>query len=85
MTTVYICTHPCVNFLIHFLTGNPALLSQIPTQQLTQEHGEKMNRVWELCGNRCENQRAHMGLHILCKMRGVEENLKKPVSLIINW
>ncbi|KAJ7031846.1 hypothetical protein C8F04DRAFT_1360484 [Mycena alexandri] len=28
-----------------FNDGNPALLSQIPTQQLTQEHGEKVNRV----------------------------------------
>ncbi|KAJ7847961.1 hypothetical protein B0H13DRAFT_1463685, partial [Mycena leptocephala] len=24
--------------------------------------------------------RAHMGVHILCKMRGVEENLKKPLG-----
>ncbi|KAJ6627406.1 hypothetical protein B0H10DRAFT_1779660 [Mycena sp. CBHHK59/15] len=39
-----------------------------------------MNRVCECCGQRCENQRAHMGAHILCKMRRVQEELKKPVA-----
>ncbi|KAF8176875.1 hypothetical protein K438DRAFT_1978916 [Mycena galopus ATCC 62051] len=39
--------------------GTPALLSQMPTQQLTCEHGEKMNRVCECCGERCDNARAH--------------------------
>ncbi|KAF8215121.1 hypothetical protein K438DRAFT_1926718 [Mycena galopus ATCC 62051] len=63
-----------------FDDGTPALLSQIPTQQLTREHGEKMNRVCECCGERCDNARAHMGAHILCKMRGVPEDLKKPVG-----
>ncbi|KAJ7046130.1 hypothetical protein C8F04DRAFT_1206173 [Mycena alexandri] len=63
-----------------FDDGNPALMSLIPTQQLTQEHGEKMNRVCECCGERCENQRAHMGAHILCKMRGVQEQLKKQLG-----
>ncbi|KAJ7089455.1 hypothetical protein C8R44DRAFT_892410 [Mycena epipterygia] len=61
-----------------FDDGNPALLSLIPSQQLTHEHGERMNRVCELCGEKAENQRAHMGAHILCKVRGVEEELKKP-------
>ncbi|KAJ7805417.1 hypothetical protein B0H14DRAFT_3771691 [Mycena olivaceomarginata] len=63
-----------------FDDGNSALLSDIPTQQLTHEHGEKLNRVCECCGQRCDNPRAHMGVHILCKMRGVEQTLKKPVG-----
>ncbi|KAJ7457020.1 hypothetical protein FB451DRAFT_1142947 [Mycena latifolia] len=63
-----------------FDDGNPALLSLVPSQQLTQEHGERLNRLCELCGEKAENQRAHMGSHILRKLRGVEEKLIKPVG-----
>ncbi|KAJ7872497.1 hypothetical protein B0H14DRAFT_2721869 [Mycena olivaceomarginata] len=63
-----------------FDDGNPALLSTIPTQQLIQEHGERVNHVCELCGEKADNQRAHMGMHILRKLRGVEEKLIKPVG-----
>ncbi|KAJ7460432.1 hypothetical protein B0H11DRAFT_2316021 [Mycena galericulata] len=63
-----------------FDDGNPALLSVVPSQQLTQAHGERLNRVCELCGEKAENQRAHMGMHILRKLRGVVEKLIKPVG-----
>ncbi|KAJ7817541.1 hypothetical protein B0H14DRAFT_3741875 [Mycena olivaceomarginata] len=65
-----------------FDDGNPALLSAIPTQQLIHEHGEHVNRVCELCGEKAENQRAHMGMHVLRKLRGIEEKLVKPASSI---
>ncbi|KAJ7861954.1 hypothetical protein B0H13DRAFT_1900306 [Mycena leptocephala] len=65
-----------------FGDGNAALLSLIPTQLLTQEHGERLNRVYERCGERAENMRAHMGMHILRKLRGrgVEEKLIKSIG-----
>ncbi|KAJ6584060.1 hypothetical protein DFH09DRAFT_1028949 [Mycena vulgaris] len=63
-----------------FDDGNAALLSSIPTQQLTHEHGERLNRVCELCGEKAENQRAYMGIHILHKLRGVQDTLRKPVG-----
>jgi hypothetical protein len=44
------------------------------------EPGEKLNRVCKCCRQRYDNLRVHMGAHILCKMRGVEQTLKKPVS-----
>jgi hypothetical protein len=66
------------NYFIACL-GNPALLSVVPTQQLTQDHGERVSRTCELCGEKLDNARAHMGLHILRKLRGVEEDLTKPV------
>ncbi|KAJ7810623.1 hypothetical protein B0H13DRAFT_1927255 [Mycena leptocephala] len=62
-----------------FDDGNPALLSVVPSQLLTQEHGERLNRVCERCGQKADNMRAHMGTHILCKLRGVQEELLKPV------
>ncbi|KAJ6555118.1 hypothetical protein DFH09DRAFT_858341, partial [Mycena vulgaris] len=34
----------------------------------------------ELCGEKAENQRAHMGIHILHKLRGVQDTLRKPVN-----
>ncbi|KAJ7748853.1 hypothetical protein B0H14DRAFT_3603894, partial [Mycena olivaceomarginata] len=65
-----------------FNDGNPALLSTIPTQQLIQEHGERVNRVCELCGEKADNQRAHMGMHILRKLRGIKEKLIKLASTV---
>ncbi|KAJ7755778.1 hypothetical protein B0H14DRAFT_2282859, partial [Mycena olivaceomarginata] len=36
----------------------------------------------ELCGEKADNQRAHMGMHILRKLRGVEGKLIKPASTV---
>ncbi|KAJ6582641.1 hypothetical protein DFH09DRAFT_1076515 [Mycena vulgaris] len=46
--------------------GNAALLSSIPTQQLTHEHVERLNRVCELCGEKAENQYQRRSVKFAC-------------------
>ncbi|KAJ6617149.1 hypothetical protein B0H10DRAFT_1948533 [Mycena sp. CBHHK59/15] len=70
-------------FPYHFDNGKPALLSHIPTQQLVQDYTERENRKCKLCGQKCQNQRVHIGMHILRKLRGIQEELTKPVGCLL--
>ncbi|KAJ7443372.1 hypothetical protein FB451DRAFT_1149702 [Mycena latifolia] len=63
-----------------FADGNPALLCHTSSQQLAQERAERSERCCELCGKKAENPRAHMGMHILRKLRHIPEELAKQVD-----
>ncbi|KAJ6601842.1 hypothetical protein DFH09DRAFT_1069394 [Mycena vulgaris] len=67
-------------FPYRFDDGTPALVSRMPSDQLAEDQIERANRTCERCDSKVDNQRAHMGAHILRKLRGVEEAVKTPVT-----
>ncbi|KAJ7934278.1 hypothetical protein B0H13DRAFT_1700536 [Mycena leptocephala] len=63
-----------------FDNGKPALLCAEGTQQLVQQHDDKVQRICHLCGERPGNWRAHISTHILRSIRGVQEDLRAPIG-----
>ncbi|KAJ6517748.1 hypothetical protein DFH09DRAFT_1332133 [Mycena vulgaris] len=68
------------SFPYRFDDGTPALVSRMPSDQLAEDQIERANRTCERCDSKVDNQRAHMGAHILRKLRGVEEAVKTPIT-----
>ncbi|KAK7007144.1 hypothetical protein R3P38DRAFT_3403891 [Favolaschia claudopus] len=71
------------DFPYAFDNGNPALVCNEGTQQLVQQHDSKVQRACHLCGHRPKGPnewRAHISTHVLRSIRGVAENLHKPVG-----
>ncbi|KAJ7138759.1 hypothetical protein C8R43DRAFT_1131921 [Mycena crocata] len=63
-----------------FDNGKPALVCQDGTQQLIQQHDNKVQRVCHLCGERPGNWRAHISTHILRCIRRVTQVLCVPIG-----
>ncbi|KAF7355837.1 hypothetical protein MVEN_00912000 [Mycena venus] len=66
------------DFPYAFDNGKPALICQEGTQQLIQQHDNKVQRICHLCDERPGNWRAHISTHILRCIRGVKEALRMP-------
>ncbi|KAF7376995.1 hypothetical protein MSAN_00117400 [Mycena sanguinolenta] len=68
------------DFPYAFDNGKPALICQEGTQQLIQQHDNKVQRICHLCGERPGNWRAHISTHILRAIRGLKETLRMPIG-----
>ncbi|KAJ7442126.1 hypothetical protein FB451DRAFT_1105911 [Mycena latifolia] len=75
-TIVVSSLHPKNNIFL----GNYALVCHQGTQQLVQQHDNKVQRLCHFCGENVGNWRAHISTHILRSIRGVDEALRVPVG-----
>jgi hypothetical protein len=65
--------------LLILYIGKPALVCAEGTQQLIQQHDDKVQRTCHLCGERPGNWRTHISTHILRSIRGLKEVLRAVV------
>ncbi|KAJ7838286.1 hypothetical protein B0H14DRAFT_2588687 [Mycena olivaceomarginata] len=69
------CVKKAPEFPYAFDNGKPALVCAEGTQQLIQQHDDKVQCTCHLCGEHPGNWRAHISTHILRSIRGLKEVL----------